>query len=240
MNKLFDFITRFLNGIEDSFINVVSIIVPWFVPIIPAYLTYYHSTTNLKFPWWVAWTAAFVVEVLGLASMRTSISFYEHNRRYSNELRQAPFGLAFSTYVFYLFVVLTVNVLLDVQNGVAWVNVLAVGLFSLLSVPAGVLISVRAQHTELVRDIERAKAERRTMHTARTVPERSAEPPKRSPERHASDFLPKIIEVLESTYVNENRIAGPTEIARKVNLDPDKAKGYISTKTKEWKTERGL
>lgn len=161
MNRLFDSVTRFLNGIEDSLINTLSIIVPWFVPVIPAYLTFRHSEVNLQFPVWVAWTAAFVVEVLGLASMRTAVSFYEHNRRYAKSDKKAPVRLTFGIYAFYLSVVLVVNVLIDLQNGVVWWNVLAIGLFSLLSVPAGALISIRAQHTELLRELEKNRSERR-------------------------------------------------------------------------------
>lgn len=161
MNRLFESIISFFNGIEDSLINTLSIVVPWFVPVIPAYLTFRHSEINLQFPVWVAWTAAFVVEVLGLASMRTAVTFYEHNRRYSKDVKKAPFNVAILIYAFYLAVVLVVNVLLDWKNGVVWWNVLAIGLFSLLSVPAAALISVRAQHTELLRQLDRERSERR-------------------------------------------------------------------------------
>lgn len=161
MNRAFDSITKFLNGTEDSLINTLSIIVPWFVPVIPAYLTFHHSEINLQFPAWVAWTTAFVVEVLGLASMRTAVSFYEHNRRYSKSENKAPFKVTFLIYAFYLAVVLVVNVLLDWKNGVVWWNVLAIALFSLLSVPAAALISIRAQHSELLRELEKNRSERR-------------------------------------------------------------------------------
>lgn len=161
MSRLFESITRFLNGIEDSFVNALSAVVPWFVPIIPAYLTFYHTYTDLRFPPWVAWTTAFVVEVLGLASMRTTVKFYEHNRHYTSEERKAPTKITLLIYTSYLTVVLVVNVLLDIKNGVVWWNVLAVGLFSLLSVPAAMLISVRAQHAELLQKIDTERSERR-------------------------------------------------------------------------------
>lgn len=161
MNRVFEAITHFLNGIEDSAINALSAVVPWFVPIIPAYLTFYHTSTDLQFPTWVAWTSAFVVEVLGLASMRTAVKFYEHNKHYTAEERKAPTRITILVYAFYLSVVLVVNVLLDIKNGVVWWNVLAVGLFSLLSVPAAMLISVRAQHAELLQKIDTDRSERR-------------------------------------------------------------------------------
>lgn len=239
MNKFFDLITGLLNGFEDSAINTVSAIVPWFVPIIPAYLTYWHSSNDLGFPGWVGWTAACVVEFLGLASMRTSVSFYEHNRRYSAEVKKAPFWITVLTYLFYLAVVLTVNVLLDLQNGVQWQRVLAIGLFSMLSVPSAVLISVRAQHTELLRELAQNKAKRSGVHfrTAAEPQERSPEP---TEQRHASQFEPQIYQLLEDILLTENRIAGPSELARKLNLDPERSKGFISTKTKEWRNQKGL
>lgn len=159
MNK-FDKITNAVNEAENSFVNFLSALAPWGVPIIPAYLTYWHTNVDLKFPSWVAWTAAFVVEVLGLASMRTAIRFWEHNKRYTKDSNRAPVGLAISTYLFYLIVILTVNVILDIQKGVIWINVLAIGLFSLLSLPAGLLIAIRAQHSELLEALSEARTSR--------------------------------------------------------------------------------
>ena len=158
--NFFEKISNVVNGIEDSVINLLCVLAPWFVPIIPAYLTYRHTVGDLGFPSWVAWTAAFVVEVLGLSSMRTSISFFEHNKRYSKDTNRAPVGLSISTYVFYLLVILTVNILLDLNSGVSWINVLAIGLFSLLSVPAGLLIAIRTQHTELLRGLSELRNSR--------------------------------------------------------------------------------
>lgn len=246
MKNFFEWINSTLNSFEDSAINTVSIIVPWFVPIIPAYLTYWHTTNDLQFPSWVGWTAAFVAEFLGLAAMRTSVSFYEHNKRYSSDQRKAPFWTALLTYVFYLVVVLVVNVLLDLQNGVQWGKVLAIGLFSLLSVPAGVLISVRAQHTELLRSISKHKSiSENVVRTFVEPAQNDVEPisersENRSTPIYASQYTSQIYQVLEQIYQVENRIAGPTEVAKTLNLDPNHAKGFISTKTKEWKQGKGL
>lgn len=210
MNRAFDSITKFLNGTEDSLINTLSIIVPWFVPVIPAYLTFRHSEINLQFPVWVAWTAAFVVEVLGLASMRTAVSFYEHNKHYTKQENKSPFRVALSIYSSYLLVVLVVNVLLDWQNGVVWWNVLAIGLFSLLSVPAAALISVRAQHTELLRELDRNRSERkeRRSESFRKVSESS---------RQFSENFPKDWRKLRPTL-------SETDVANFASLDTEGVK----------------
>ena len=151
LGKLFDKISGIINSMERAFIDLLSALVPYAVPIIPAYLTYYHTLDAMNFPEWVAKTTAFVVEVLGIASVSTAIRFYENNKRYKDKSRHAPFWLALFTYVFYLTVVLVVNVLLEVDAAqrrpvIIW----AIALFSLLSVPSGVLISIRSQFTEML------------------------------------------------------------------------------------------
>lgn len=163
--NIFEKISNVVNSAEDSIINLLCVLAPWFVPIIPAYLTYNHTVNELGFPSWVAWTASFVVEVLGLSSMRTSISFFEHNKRYSKDTNRAPVGLSISTYVFYLAVILTVNIILDINRGISWINVLAIGLFSLLSVPAGLLIAIRTQHNELLKSLAELRISRRNSKT---------------------------------------------------------------------------
>jgi len=158
----FDLISETIAGAERSFLDLLSALVPYCVPVIPAYLTYYHTINEMQFPSWVAWTAAFVTESLGLASVATAIKFWKHNQRYKNGANRAPFWLAVGTYVFYLVIVLSVNVLLEEVTGkrspaVIW----SIGLFCLLSFPAAVLISIRAQHTEILAEVEERKEERR-------------------------------------------------------------------------------
>jgi hypothetical protein len=235
--NIFEKLSEVVNSAEDSVINLLCVIAPWLVPIIPAYLTYWHTVKNLQFPDWVAWTAAIVVEVLGLASMRTSISFFEHNKRYSKETNKAPVSLSMATYVFYLVVILTVNVLLDATNGVRWENIVAIGLFSLLSVPAGILISVRTQHSELLKELARTRYERRMNKPEPAERSRTVHEPERErPSQHEQ----AIYSLLEQTYKLEQRIPGATEIATKLNLDPYHSKGYISERTKSWKESKGL
>jgi len=218
--NLFEKISNAVNDAEDSFINLLCVIAPWLVPIIPAFLTYWHTARDLNFPIWVAWTAAVVVEVLGLSSMRTSISFFEHNKRYSKDVNKAPFALTIGTYVFYLVVVLTVNVLLDVTNGVTWVNVIAIGLFSLLSLPAGVLISVRTQHSELLKELSerrtRTNEHRHSERTEERTNERTPKKTERSSERTNGEMRTVIYQMLDEYYRTNEQVAGVSDLARTV------------------------
>lgn len=232
MNKLFDWITGLVNGAEDSLINLISAVILWMVPIVPAYLTYQHNITDLKFPAWVAWTTAFVVEFLGLASMRTSIKFYEHNKRYTTEYKKAPFWPVVGTYAFYIVVVLSVNVLLD-WGKVEGTHVWAIALFSLLSVPAGYLISARAQHTELLRQIENDKEKARE--NKKQSKEQKVVVPEEKPKVYASSKRQEIVDLLTVIWETEHRVAMPKELSDRLELDADTSKGYISSLTKNWK-----
>ena len=183
----FEFISEVINSAERSFLDLLSALVPYAVPIIPAFLTFDHVHKMMGFDVWVAWTAAFVTEVLGITSVSTAIRFYRHNAIYAaqataaqpaekskgkksnattttkNKLKnKAPFGLAIFTYVFYLAIVLSVNVLLLIESqsktaAVIW----AIGLFSLLSVPSGILISIRSQFGEMLEEKKEQQAARR-------------------------------------------------------------------------------
>lgn len=151
LSRIFEWLSELINGMELSFLNLLSAVVPYAVPVIPAYLTFYHTKSEMGFPEWVAWTAAFVTEVLGITSVATAIKFYRHNSLYKDPRNKAPFWLAVLTYVFYIVVVLSVNVILEVvahtrSSAVIW----AIGLFSLLSFPSAVLISIRSQFREML------------------------------------------------------------------------------------------
>ena len=187
----FEFISEVINSAERSFLDLLSALVPYAVPIIPAYLTFDHVHHMMGFEIWVAWTAAFVTEVLGITSVSTAIRFYRHNAIYAAAAQasqpaaqdgkktkvkvnaavvkknkaaknKAPFGLAIFTYVFYLVIVLSVNVLLLIESqsktgAVIW----AIGLFSLLSVPSGILISIRSQFGEMLEEKKEQQEARR-------------------------------------------------------------------------------
>lgn len=150
---LFRKISEVINGAEGALLDLLSSIVPYAVPAIPAYLTYWHTRDWMGLPHPVAFLAAFVVEVLGITSVSTAIRFYRHNQKYKDTKNKAPFWLAVGVYVFYLLITILVNVIGEVDMGqrssaVIW----GIGLFSLLSVPSGVLISIRTQFHEFLEE----------------------------------------------------------------------------------------
>ena len=161
LEKIFRWISDTINGGERAILDALSTIVPYTTASIPAYLTYTHTLNQMDFPANIATLAAFTVEVLGVTAVSTAIRFWQWNKTHVQEKDRAPFWLAVSTYAFYVLTVLSVNVILEVYAkqrapAVIW----AIGLFSLLSIPSGVLISIRAQFGEML-ETKREQAEQR-------------------------------------------------------------------------------
>lgn len=161
LQVVFSWISETINGGERAILDALSAVVPYTTAAIPAYLTYLHTRDIMSFPASVALLSAFTVEVLGVTAVSTAIRFYQWNLSHKQVADRAPFWLALSTYVFYVLITLTVNVVLEVYAGVrASAVIWAIGLFSLLSLPSGVLISVRSQFGEMLED-KREKADQR-------------------------------------------------------------------------------
>ena len=231
---LFDLASETLNGGERAILDFLSAIVPYFVPVIPAYLTYFHTMNMMGFPSWVATTAAFVVEVLGMTAVATAIRFWRHNLRYKKDENKAPFKLAVATYLFYIVIVLAVNVILEIvaKTRGGWI-ILSIGLFSLLSIPSGVLISIRSQYREMLEDRRGGKAQ---TNQPMQLEAAHSEPRK----KHASDYYEKIRAMARVEYDKNNRLLTPKEVSTALKLEHDKSKGYISQTLTDWAKENNI
>ena len=236
--SFFRFVSNILNGAETAVIDFISVFVPWTVPVIPAYLTFDHTSKQMDFPSWVAATAAFVVEALGLASVATAVRFWKHNQKYKDDKNRAPFWIAASVYVFYLVVVLSVNVILEYVASTRTATVIwAIALFSTLSFPAGLLIAIRAQYIHVLEEIEERKAERRGTKGGTSEPIPNQRQPR---QKHASDFQPQIVALLDEQFAKDGTVLPPKAITAKLKLDHNNSKGYVSTLTKKWKQDKGV
>lgn len=235
LGTIFGFIADLINGAEKSFLDLLSALVPYAVPVIPAYLTFFHTRDLMGFPSSVAYTAAFVVEVLGLTSVSTAIRFWRHNKRYKADNNKAPFWLAVFVYIFYIVIVLAVNVILEIVDGSrgGWI-ITAIGLFSLLSVPSGVLISIRTQYSEMLEDIVQR------YNTARTPRAPEPQPGTFRKDKHASDYRSRILEMLEAEYSRSQQVLTPKQITARLKLPHANNKGFVSNLTKAWKQDKGI
>ncbi len=149
-DKLLNFFQRALDinhAVYGVGIDVLAAYSPLLATLIPAYLTYKNTTEHLGFDPWIGFASAAAVEVLGISAVHTAVSFYQYNTSLTRKTDQrSPFWLAFFTAIFYIAIVLVVNVGLDAASGNPLVNVIAAGTLSLLSMVGALIIAVRAQH----------------------------------------------------------------------------------------------
>lgn len=128
---------------EKTLVSNVAATVPWLAPVVPAYLAWDNSISILSFPPGIAIVVAIAVEGLGMSVVSTAFELWDWNDTLQDEELSAPAWVAILAVVFYLVVVITVNVSLDL-GAPAW---FAKAMLSLLSVPAVVTLALRSQHT---------------------------------------------------------------------------------------------
>jgi hypothetical protein len=140
-------------AMESTLVDVIAAYTPWLASVIPASIGFDNVSRVLHFAPWQAWVYAIVVECLGLATVATSLKFWSWNQEHK---RRAPFELALVTGLFYLVIILSVNVLLD--DGSALVK-LVKALASSLSVAGALIVAMRSQQSRLERqaDIDQVK-----------------------------------------------------------------------------------
>jgi len=114
-----------------------------------------------------------------------------------------------------------------------WI-ITAIGLFSLLSFPSGVLISIRTQYREMLDD----KEEKRTQ--AQQAKAQPAQARHESKPKPASAYKDRMREMLEAEYAKTARVLSPKEITAALKLDHNNSKGFVSTTTSAWMQEKGI
>lgn len=230
MGNIFDRLNYGIRGFEGSLVNLLSTLTPWLAPLIPAYMTYTHVNNYLDFPHWVALIAGITVEFLGLTTVSTTLAFWSHNQKYKTDVRRVPVIIPLLTFVFYLLVVISINVLLDVYGGQAVIAVRV--LLTLLSVPAAVIIATRRQHGEIIDEIrvqkdKRAIARREKSHKNINV---LVEPPLleahgKGAQERISDYLKE--QGLAARDVGKNGSVTPAQISETLGIKPNTVRPTI-------------
>lgn len=248
--NIFSRLTNSLLQVQTDVVRLICALLPWLVPLVPAYITFSHALNEMGYALWISIVMGVVVEGLGLASLVIFFQFWSHNRKYTSTENRMPLWIPIFTYVFYLTVVLSINVILDYVAGEQITKIWVVALFSTLSIPAGMLLSVQVVHIEwstnhnlMLAERKQAKREQReskiepiAVISAETV--NSAHEIEQ--EYHASDYVEQILSMLERKYALTGQIATPKEISEQLGINPRTNSGYISTLTKKWKAENGL
>jgi hypothetical protein len=160
--NLFDIINDWIRNSETSLVNLLSAIAPWGAPLAPAYMSYGGMTKHLGYTPFVAFIIAGVIEILGLATVHTTLVFWKYNKRYSNEAKKMPTLLAGGMFALYLVIILMTNVVLEWPQQWDYTPILARALLSLLAVPASIILAVRALHTETINDLKDKNARKVT------------------------------------------------------------------------------
>lgn len=226
--NIFDKMNSWIDGAEGSIINFLTAIAPWGAPTPPAYMTYIHAMGVLQFPQWVAFIVAAVVEILGLATVSTGIKFWKYNQKNkrSSEYRRAPVEVVVAAFVFYLAVIITSNVVLDATGYFAPENtnyaIVAVKAFyTLLTIPAALIISVRQQHREILDESLQTKQSSVTVSSISS---------KTSKTRPPTPLEKKVFDYLDDVMQREGRIAGYMELKTNLSLSNNAA----SRLRKDW------
>lgn len=140
-------------AMETTLIDVVAAYTPWLASVVPAFIGYENVIRVLKFEVWQAWVYAIVVEALGLATVATTLKLWNWNQ--DNKDRRAPFELATLTAIFYLTIVLSVNVLLDEGDTLQKV---VKALASSFAVVGALTVALRSQQSKLEQDADTQRA----------------------------------------------------------------------------------
>jgi hypothetical protein len=173
--------------LELTLIDNISATVPWMAPVIPAYLAYNNMLTVLHFNQVIAVVGAVVIEFLGQSSVTTAFQFWDYNdaRKQAQIQRRkagrpskskqvdrkrarglAPVGVAGGASLFYLVIVILVNVILDTAPAMQRV---AKALLSLLGIVAAVILAIRSQHTRRRMDQQAASLRRKVAGTQKNT-----------------------------------------------------------------------
>ncbi len=162
-DNIFERMNKWVNSVESSVVNFLTALSPWLAPLIPAYMTFEHMQVFLKFPDWVSFVAAIVVEILGFGTVSTFLEFWFYNRREKSGKAKAPVGLIVMSFVFYLLLIVISNVVID--TSVAFLSIeyqkgaviLVRLLLTLETIPAVLIVATRPGHKNLLEDIKKEK-----------------------------------------------------------------------------------
>lgn len=133
-------ISGWLDNVERTAVDVISVFAPWLGPIPSAYLVGDACINNLQWHIVVAVIAALSVESIGVVSVVTSLRAYEWNATKNKTDPAAPFLLSLFLVIFYLVVTVGLVVLLNVIPALAtW----APAVFPLLAVVGAVNIAIK-------------------------------------------------------------------------------------------------
>lgn len=149
------------NYSTDKAISFLLNLSPWLAPLSSMQITIENMVNRLNYWTPIAVATGFSIEVLGMATLHTALTFYQHNRRYTDEKNKIPLWVPILAFGFYLILVMGIVILLEwpIQDERVklWIELGVKGLLVLLSIPAGLVIVSRELHKDTLAKLSRAK-----------------------------------------------------------------------------------
>lgn len=174
-----------IENLSENTVGLLLGLAPWLTPLSAMQITITNMYNRLDYWLPVAIATGLSIEILGMATLSTALTFYQHNRRYSDEKNKMPMAVPAFAFGFYLVLVMAIVILLeipaqDARSG-AWVSIIVKALLVLLSIPAGLIIAVRELHRETLAKLSRksvkapqvAEGEGQAAQVSETKPEKA-------------------------------------------------------------------
>jgi hypothetical protein len=238
----FDVFNEWMANVESSIIAVIATVIPWMTPIAPAVMTYQHATETLEFHPIVALAVAATVEALGFASLYLMVTFILFNKKNRAKYKAAPTWSVGFAFLFYLAIIVVSNVLLDAFKGteyIQWVVIAVKALFTLMAIPGGIVVVVRAAHHDLIRqaELERNSTSIPTSTSTSTAPSSSTSSSTSTPKKKTGSKRKSgkdvIYDFIQNWKQQHNAIPSFSEIVNGTKL-PDST---VSRWRNQWITE---
>jgi hypothetical protein len=140
---------------EKTFVGNLASTIPWIAPLIPAWFAFENSTstTKLNLPPAVGVIIAASIEGLGISVVTTALELWDWNDRNKDQKITTPLYVSAGTVVFYIVIIVMVNVGLDL----GWADWIVKTTLSMLSIPAVVTLALRSQHSRRIAAHEAAE-----------------------------------------------------------------------------------
>lgn len=215
----FEKVTYTIKGAEASIVELLVTVGPWLAPLTPASMTFDHVVNTLGFDQIWGWTTALSVEILGLASGHTWAKFSMHNKKYTAKKDKLPVWPIVLTFGFYLIVVGTVNLAID-WTMTDWPMRVARLCLILLTVPAIVIVSIRAQHAKILMEKDPLFVEE----TVEVAPPQPKAPPKKT-NGYSDAGINEVRKWLHENQmtahdVGRDGLIAPKDLAEEINANP--------------------
>lgn len=259
--NIFDWNRQVIEAAETPFAKLAIFVLPILSPLVPAFMTGLHvfKLMHVIFDfgentYQVSMSMAVVVGVvLELIGYVGAISFvrdvYEFVKTRTLEYL-VPAVINGFAYAFYLVTMYLINFRLGSYFQTPEIVNQIVGLLSFITVPTGLLAANHLSKKERDEVLEKRHQEKREdklkvnamknglnpFQTGQSAPET----PRKTSERHASDYKDRIPVMLQEEYSKNGRVMELTEITAKLKLDHGRNKGFVSTERSKWMQKNGI